>query len=72
MEIERVVLVVVEVLLKAEEEAAAARLVLWTALRSPADLNWAVAARAPIWLARRKAFIFFVLVDVTVCERERY
>ena len=45
-----------------EEEAAAPRLFkAEVVLRSPADLNWAVAARAPIWLARRKAFIFLLL-----------
>jgi len=58
VEMERVV-----VLLKVEEAAAAPMLELKAAvvLRSPADLNWAVAARAPIWLARRKAFIFLLL-----------
>jgi hypothetical protein len=41
--------------LLANNEEEAARLLLNI---SPADLNWAaVAARAPIWLARRKAFI---------------
>jgi hypothetical protein len=32
------------------------------ALLRPTDLYWAVATRAPIWLARRKAFIFFAIL----------
>jgi len=59
VEMERVVVV-----LKVAEEAVAAPMLELKAavvLRSPADLNWAVAARAPIWLARRKAFIFLLL-----------